>query len=96
MRSQFVILLTVFILFSWYNVYKALNIEYFVYESNIEKYIAYSFWHEIYTTDNITLRILINDTYYAYCKEIGLKCIFNGTHVIVRSPTKLYVLRIKQ
>ena len=95
MRSQFIILLTIFLIFSWYNIYKALDTEYFVYEANIEKYIAYSFWHEISTIDNITLKTSINNTYYTYCKEIGLKCVFNGTHVIVESPTKLYVLRVR-
>ena len=95
MRSQFVIILTIFILFVWYNIYKAIDFDYLVYEANVEKYIAYTFWYEINTTNNATVTAYINNSYYAYCKETGLKCIFNGTHIIVESPTKLYILRAK-
>jgi len=95
MRSQFILILTSFFLLAIYGIYKSFNTEYFVYDTNIEKYIAYSFWLEINTTSNSTVISKINSSYYQYCKSIGIFCTFNGTHILLKSPAKLYVLRAK-
>jgi len=87
MKGQFAFLFTAFILLAVLVFSVHVNLPYRYYEINMAKYIAYNFYLDV--LKNATLA---NKTYYNYCKSIGIYCIYNGTAVIVKTLSKVYII----
>jgi len=94
MRSQYILILTIFILLALYSI-ALIKPQYNIYESNIVKYIAYNYWYQLKNNTNTTTQALINKSYEGLCNNIGLNCSYNGTYIKVISPTKIYILQVK-
>jgi len=89
MRSQFILLYLILILFM--TLYFISNLQNnFYYQPNIGKYIAEDFYIKLLLYPNYSFTI--NQTYYNICLEENIICYDNGTNIIVITPTSEYIL----
>jgi len=89
MRSQFILLYLVLILFI--TLYFISNLQNnFYYQPNIGKYIAEDFYVKLLIYSNYSSTI--NQTYYNICLEENITCYDNGTNIIVITQNSEYIL----
>jgi len=89
MRSQFILLYLILILFMTLYFISGLQNN-FYYQPNIGKYIAEDFYIKLLLYPNYSFTI--NQTYYNICLEENIICYDNGTNIIVITPTSEYIL----
>jgi len=89
MRSQFILLYLILILFM--TLYFISNLQNdFYYQSNIGKYIAQDFYVKLLLYPNYSS--IINQTYYNICMWGNIICYDNGTNIIVITQNSEYIL----
>jgi len=90
MKAQFLFIFSILLLSIYISIIFSFKNDYKIYEINLEKYVAYDFYLKIKLLNDTFL----NSTFYDYCKKLLWDCLYNETHIIVKSPTKIYVLNI--
>ncbi|MFZ8856017.1 MAG: hypothetical protein ACO2OX_02360 [Candidatus Nanopusillus sp.] len=89
MRSQFILLYLILILFM--TLYFISNLQNdFYYQQNIGKYIAQDFYVKLLLYPNYSS--IINQTYYNICILENIICYDNGTNIIVITQNSEYIL----
>ncbi len=89
MRSQFILLYLILILFM--TLYFVSNLQNdFYYQPNIGKYIAQDFYVKLLLYPNYSS--IINQTYYNICMWKNIVCYDNGTNIIVITQNSEYIL----
>jgi len=89
MRSQFILLYLILILFM--TLYFISNLQNdFYYQPNIGKYIAQDFYVKLLLYPNYSS--IINQTYYNICILENIICYDNGTNIIVITQNSEYIL----
>ncbi len=89
MRSQFILIFTLLLL---------LGLLYFVY--NVEAIPSYKYNLDKYFIEDFKVKLLlynktiVNSTYYELCKEYGVICYYNGTHIIYKKGYKTIVVKV--
>ena len=94
MRSQYLFIFSILLLSVYILTLLSVKNSYQTYEINLEKYIAYDFYLKIKTNNNLSEIQYLNQTFYDYCTKLQWICFYNTTHVVLISPTKIYVFRI--
>jgi len=89
MRSQFILLYLILILFMTLYFISSLQNN-FYYQPNIGKYIAEDFYIKLLLYPNYSF--IINQTYYNICLEENIICYDNGTNIIVITQNSEYIL----
>jgi len=89
MRSQFILLYLILILFITLFFISGLQNN-FYYQPNIGKYIAEDFYVKLLLYPNYSSTI--NQTYYNICLKENMICYDNGTNIIVITQNSEYIL----
>ena len=89
MKSQFILLYLVLILFITFY-YLSLLQNNFYYQPNIGKYIAEDFYIKLLLYPQNSS--IINQTYYNICLQENMLCYYNGTNIIVITNSSEYIL----
>jgi len=89
MRSQFILLYLILILFMTLYFISSLQNN-FYYQPNIGKYISEDFYVKLLLYPNYSFTI--NQTYYNICSEENIICYDNGTNIIVITQNSEYIL----
>jgi len=66
---------------------------YYTYDPNIEKYLAIDLELQINKLENDTLLKKFLEDAYRICKEEGISCKINETHIIVESKKRIIILK---
>jgi hypothetical protein len=89
MRSQFILLYLILILFITFYYLSSLQNN-FYYQPDIGKYIAEDFYVKLLLYPQNSS--IINQTYYNICLQENMLCYYNGTNIIVITNSSKYIL----